>query len=119
MITLQIITVLLLSRLISTLNETELFQYTFYRNIKEPKFKSTRRIFGGDPVQLNEFPAVCALVDRNTIVRCSGTVVSEYWVLTAAHCVTSNVAFIKYDSRWSNDVNSKSSPVQYMYRHPE
>lgn len=119
MITLQVITLLVLPLLISTSYKTESFQYAFYRDIKAPKLEGTRRIFGGEPVQLSEFPAVCALIDHYKIVRCTGAILSKFWVITAAHCVTTKVAFIKFNSRWTSDVRSKTSPIMYMYRHPE
>lgn len=115
----QAITLLLFSLLINTSHGTESVQYGFYRDINAKKFEGTRRIFGGEPAQLSEFPAVCALIDRYRIVRCTGAILSKFWAITAAHCVTTRIAFIKYNSRWTNDVRSKTSPVLYMYRHPE
>jgi len=44
---------------------------------------SQLRILNGQNVLENQFPWMCSIDGEN----CGGTLISEYWVLTAAHCV--------------------------------
>nr|XP_034840883.1 chymotrypsin-2-like [Maniola hyperantus] len=78
-----------------------------------------RRVFGGAAAQLSEFPAVCALLDRYWSVRCSGTVLTGHWVLTAAHCVTPNIAYVKYNTRRPASMDGNVTAVYLLYRHAE
>ncbi|KPP74348.1 coagulation factor IX-like, partial [Scleropages formosus] len=46
------------------------------------------RIVGGNEVIPGEIPWQVALVDRQTqMVFCGGSIISEWWVITAAHCL--------------------------------
>lgn len=79
----------------------------------------TRRVFGGEPVDLANFPAVCALLDRFWNPRCSGSIVSANWVLTAAHCVSNKLAYIKYNTIHPKSKEGSTATVLYLYRHPK
>lgn len=47
-----------------------------------------KRIIGGYEVIQGEIPWQVALVDRpSQVVFCGGSILSEYWVITAAHCL--------------------------------
>ncbi|XP_035267505.1 coagulation factor IXa [Anguilla anguilla] len=47
-----------------------------------------KRIIGGYEVVQGEIPWQVALVDRpSQVVFCGGSILSEYWVITAAHCL--------------------------------
>jgi secreted trypsin-like serine protease len=49
----------------------------------------TPMIVGGQPVGSGEYTATVALRDKDDhFAFCTGTVVSDYWVLTARHCIT-------------------------------
>lgn len=44
-------------------------------------------IVGGQNAEPNQFPYMASLKRRNTNSHfCAGSIVNEYWVLTAAHC---------------------------------
>lgn len=48
------------------------------------------RIIGGEPANITEFPYVCSVNAPTSLGRghvCGCSILNEYWVLTAAHCV--------------------------------
>lgn len=97
-------------------------KHDFFRNMDVGSAQSgvnSRRVFGGSAIELAEFPAVCALLDRYYVVRCSAIVLNKYWVLTAAHCVTPKLAYVKYNTRRPASNEGNVSAVQYLYRHPK
>merc|ERR1711953_1617704 len=49
-----------------------------------------RRIIGGVETVAGVYPWIAALEYNGVIGGCSGTVVSSKWVITAAHCITSD-----------------------------
>lgn len=46
-----------------------------------------KKITGGHETRVNEYPAMVGLVDVNRRIYCGGTIISNNYVLTAAHCV--------------------------------
>lgn len=81
--------------------------------------KYARRIFGGAAASLSNFPATCALLDRYFSARCSAAVLAAHWALTAAHCVSPIISYIKYNTRLSASDEGDVVAVHYLYRHPE
>ncbi|XP_013166455.1 PREDICTED: trypsin alpha-like [Papilio xuthus] len=81
--------------------------------------KGARRVFGGAAAQLSEFPTACALLDRYFATRCSAAALASHWALTAAHCISPLVAYVKYNTRRPSAEEGDVSAVQYLYRHPE
>ncbi|XP_072935429.1 kallikrein-2-like [Epargyreus clarus] len=95
-------------------------RYAFYRDMELVRGAAgTRRIFGGAAAELESFPWVVALLDRYWAARCSGAAVASHWVLTAAHCVTSRLAYVKYNTRRPASPDGDFTPVHYLYRHPK
>ncbi|KAJ9586096.1 hypothetical protein L9F63_020260, partial [Diploptera punctata] len=46
------------------------------------------RMFGAHSVEIGDFPYIVFIVaDRVSIKYCTGTILTQYWVLTAAHCL--------------------------------
>lgn len=98
-------------------------RYVFFREIDmggggAADGSGSRRVFGGAASELAEFPAACALLDRYWGTRCSGAVVAARWVLTAAHCISTRLAYVKYNARRPASTEGDVTPVHYMYRHP-
>ncbi|NXX83779.1 CFAI factor, partial [Urocolius indicus] len=56
-----------------------------------------KRIIGGDVATKGEFPwqvAITDLVNEDTTVYCGGVYIGGCWVLTAAHCLRANRAYL-------------------------
>lgn len=51
-------------------------------------FDFASRIVGGNNAKENQFPHQIAIFYKGSL-RCGGSIVSESWVLTAAHCLVS------------------------------
>lgn len=66
------------------------------------------RLAGGELVQTFEFPFMTAIYHKT--MSCSGTIVSEDWVLTAAHCFYINHIF----GVRPNDVKVIAGLVNYV-----
>lgn len=95
-------------------------RHLFYRQMAgELGAAGTRRVFGGRLATVAEYPAICALLDRYWRVRCSGAVLTRRWVVTAGHCVTPRVAYVKYDTSRPTSSTGRVAPVLYLYRHPK
>ncbi|CAG5048601.1 unnamed protein product [Parnassius apollo] len=93
--------------------------YAFFRDLRGSRVAGARRIFGGAPAQLSEFPAVCALLDRFWSTRCSASVLSSHWALTAAHCISPFITYIKYNTRHPIYTEGNVVAIHYSYQHPE
>ncbi|KAH9642014.1 hypothetical protein HF086_010526 [Spodoptera exigua] len=101
-------------------------RYGFYRTMAAEQrwadegaaASQSRRVFGGEATPLATFPAACVLLDRYWSARCSAAVVSPRWALTAAHCVSPHIAYVKYNARRPASQEGELTPVHYLYRHP-
>lgn len=55
----------------------------------------SNRIFGGEMVNQNEFPFIASLrYIRSAKHFCGGSIITENWILTAAHCIEKYVIII-------------------------
>lgn len=60
------------------------------------------RIVGGTRAHLGEFPGKVSLQSRQGFHFCGGTLIDTQHVLTAAHCMTSNIGRVKSPSTVRN-----------------
>ncbi|XP_011702419.1 PREDICTED: venom serine protease-like isoform X2 [Wasmannia auropunctata] len=57
-------------------------------------WKKVTRIVGGKETGINEYPMMCGLMDiTNKMIYCGCTIISEQYVLTAAHCIQDNIIY--------------------------
>ncbi|CAH4035254.1 unnamed protein product [Pieris brassicae] len=82
-------------------------RHAFFRRLDDGsgggQEKGGRRVYGGSAATLAEFPAACALLDRYWGPRCSAAVLAPHWAVTAAHCVSRRLAYVKYEVRQTDE----------------
>ncbi|XP_012253672.2 venom serine protease 34-like [Athalia rosae] len=79
-------------------------------------WKKQTRIVGGVRAGVNEFPMVAALIDlSNRLLFCGSTIISEKYVLTAAHCLfrqqAGNIAVLVGDHDTSTGADTSASSI--------
>ncbi|KAL0117195.1 hypothetical protein PUN28_010202 [Cardiocondyla obscurior] len=106
---------------------------TYLCEIKTPNnnncncgWKKVTRIVGGQETGVNEFPMMSGMVDiKDQTIYCGATIISNQYVLTAAHCVygknsnTIGVIVGEHDTTTGRDTNAtRLFPVIKIDIHP-
>jgi secreted trypsin-like serine protease len=69
------------------------------------------KVVGGRSASILEFPYLVSL-NYNDRAWCAGTILNEYWILTAAHCaVPASNAVIEYNASFLRGINNTENTV--------
>ncbi|KAH1015089.1 hypothetical protein HUJ05_012867, partial [Dendroctonus ponderosae] len=80
-------------------------------------WKNDKKITGGHETRVNEYPAMVGLVDATRRIYCGGTIISNTYVLTAAHCVHNRDARTLYVQVGDHDVSTgDDTPYSALYK---
>uniref|UniRef100_A0A6M2E1M4 trypsin n=1 Tax=Xenopsylla cheopis TaxID=163159 RepID=A0A6M2E1M4_XENCH len=63
-----------------------------------PSIRQNGKIVGGQSTSIQQHPYQVALLYENDYHNCGGSLISEKWVLTAAHCISSIKYFVRVGS---------------------
>merc|ERR1711970_1457463 len=84
-----------------------------------------KRIVGGQETEINEYPWQVGIVEKGqTTVFCGGSLISDRWLLTAAHCVqydnsgTVEVLLGEHDYTTTTESNMTRAGVEMIVNHP-
>jgi secreted trypsin-like serine protease len=77
------------------------------------------RIIGGQDANSGEFPFMVALIDRYGRPMCGGSIVSPYYVMTAAHCVPGLKAVIIGAHNLKNNSSGQRISIAKKIVHPK
>ncbi|XP_053604274.1 mast cell protease 3-like [Plodia interpunctella] len=81
--------------IITEVSDTRRFPMSSIRKFRTHR-KPTLRVIHGWPDSMNEYPYVIALIFNETYYRsCTGSLIKETWVLTAAHCISPDLAYVR------------------------
>ena len=84
--------------------------------------QAQERIVGGVEADLHEYPWQVALVSSNGDGYCGGSIISDQWILTAAHCLEGEEAgnvFVRVGSEDSYADGGDTYAVSEMIVHPD
>lgn len=101
--------------LLFTLAASQLLQQNASIKTRASGLKSGTMIIGGDPGSLSRWPFMVRIINKENDGKCSGTLISKSWILTARHCVMrgykkvaspGNVFFSFNQADWKTDLKS-------------
>ncbi|KAK3917348.1 Trypsin 3A1 [Frankliniella fusca] len=79
------------------------------------------QIVGGHPVKIEEVPFQISL-EKYSAHSCGGSILSQQWVLTAAHCLLYDSDVASYAVRYATDVKEQGGtllPIKMMAYHDQ
>jgi len=87
-----------------------------YNNAGEmPPGSKERMIVGGIPAQANEFPWQVSIQNRMGSHYCGGSIITDQWILTAAHCMVGDTPAVVQVSAGDHIRNAQSNVRQILY----
>jgi secreted trypsin-like serine protease len=96
-----------------------LLLFILFVNSQSLELDRDPRIVGGINADIHEFPTT-VVIRRNGNLHCAGTLLNEYWILTAAHCyLPLNVGSIEYGTTVirGNSSEAKVAEIELFLRH--
>ena len=88
--------------------------------------KRKTRIVGGEKTEVNEYPWQVALYWKKTShPSCGGSLISDLWILTAAHCTDDTVSsdwsarLGEHDLQTTEESNHVDVPIIQLVQHPQ
>merc|ERR1719312_1253036 len=85
--------------------------------------KRKQRIIGGVETEINEYPWQVALTKpESKLPFCGGSLISDQWVLTAAHCILEfrfQILLGEHDVTTTSETDSIRSNVAEVIKHPK
>ncbi|XP_069685916.1 trypsin-10-like [Periplaneta americana] len=89
-----------------------LFSCVTLCSVSTNSLRRQARVFGGDDVLIGQYPYVVFIViGRTSVMYCTGSIISKSWVLTAAHCVESQLVPTHKIRIYAGIVNYYAQPL--------
>lgn len=88
--------------------------------VQSPRQLQTRMIVGGAPAAPGRWPWQIAVLDRRRRLICGGTLITNEFVITAAHCITKGMNVVAGEYNLEElDGSEQERRVISAYKHPD
>jgi hypothetical protein len=81
--------------------------------------QSSGRIVGGQPADIEDYPWQVAIINSTGSQTCGASILSEYWVISAAHCAVSTTHKIRAGVTDKTDTSGQDHNIAETIQHPD